>query len=227
MRVLTYNIHDCVGRDSILSPQRVLKVIRQVDADAVALQEVHDDPSNQEFLSALPHTQYNSIIYGETMRKAVGPYGNLLLTRHPTDSIERHNISVDRVEPRGAITASMRTESGVVKIVATHLGLMASERRQQWEQILRLCEQRERGEHSSILLGDVNEWLPVSRTLRAVRARATACSKLKTFPMRLPLFALDRIILFGKNAEVTFSIPDIPEARVASDHLPLVADIRF
>lgn len=227
MRVLTYNVHGCVGRDGVLSPQRILDVIRRVDADVVALQEVEADSANRELLASLPQTSYESIIYGETMRKALGPYGNLLLTRDPADYVERHNISVEGVEPRGAISASVRSESGPVKFVATHLGLRAGERRQQWETISGLCEQRAHGEQASVLLGDLNEWFPWSRALLAARARAVSSSNLKTFPMRLPLFALDRIFLFGTQARVAFSIPDFPQALVASDHLPLVADISF
>lgn len=106
MRILTYNVHGCIGRDGRDDPDRILDVIRQADADIVGLQEVHsDDALDRDFLRKLEHFPYHAVIYGKTMRKPNAEYGNVLLLREPPLKIERIELPSVKGEPRGAIIA--------------------------------------------------------------------------------------------------------------------------
>jgi endonuclease/exonuclease/phosphatase family metal-dependent hydrolase len=225
MRILTYNIHGCVGSDRRDVPERVLRVIQEVDADVVALQEVDDDREGRLFISELRKMNYASMVYSPTMTKPTGHYGNLLMTRKKSERIEQHLISVKGFEPRGVIAATTSGVVGRVRIVATHLGLKMSERRWQWRQLFDLCQPVD-GEKTAVLMGDFNEWLPFGSNLRRAERAALNTSRLRTFPVRWPIFALDRIFVFGSASQVEFFVPRVTGFREASDHLPLVADLQ-
>ena len=82
LTALTYNIHGCVGRGGRYDSAAILDVLRAADADIVALQEVEDDDRrDRSFLHALGELGYPTLIYGSTLRRAGGRYGNLLLSR--------------------------------------------------------------------------------------------------------------------------------------------------
>ena len=225
MRLLTYNIHGCVGRDGRDVPERVLRVISEINADVIALQEVDDDREGRYFLSELRKMDYASMIYAPTMVKPTGHYGNLLMTRNKAERVEQHVISVGGLEPRGLIAATTASVIGRSRIAATHLGLRTSERRQQWRKLLTLSQPLA-GENIVVLMGDFNEWLPFGRYLRHAERTFGCVSRLRTFPVRWPLFALDRIFVFGRTSHVEFTVPRVTNYREASDHLPLVADLR-
>ena len=40
MRIVTYNVHKCRGLDRRVRPARIVSVLRDLDADIIALQEV-------------------------------------------------------------------------------------------------------------------------------------------------------------------------------------------
>lgn len=225
MRFLSYNIHGCVGRDGKQDADRVLDVIQQVDADVIALQEVDDDREGLVFISKLHQLGYGSILYGPTMRKPEGDYGNLLMTRSTADRVGRYEINVDGSEPRGIITASTQGDIGRVRIVATHLGLGIAERRMQWAKLLEQFKM-EHDESCAVMMGDFNEWLPWGRSIRNAKAMASHVSALNTFPVGWPVFALDRIFVLGQAPRVKFYLPKSVEARTASDHRPLMADLQ-
>jgi len=226
MRLLTYNIHGCVGTDGRDMPDRVLRVIREVDADVIALQEVDDDREGRHFISELAKMNYASMIYSPTMMKPTGQYGNLLMTRSHSEQVGHYPIGVKNLEPRGVIAATTNVGIDRLRIVVTHLGLRMSERRWQWRQLFKLSQLVSGNrENIAVLMGDFNEWLPFGRALRLAGRTASHVSQLRTFPARRPLFALDRIFVFGTVAQVEFTVPRVTDVRQASDHLPLVADL--
>jgi len=225
MRLLSYNIHGCVGRDGVEDPERILRVLRDADADVVALQEVDDkDAEDQTVLRGLEAMGGAEVIYGPTLRKDSGPYGNVLMSRYPVRSFERIDLSVATVEPRGAIRALLETPRGLVRVTATHLGLGRRERR---KQIVRLLEGgAEEVVAADVLLGDLNEWNRLSGNLGQLARAYPVRSRMATFPARRPLFALDRICLRGVDAaEVRFSRIDTPVGRRASDHRAVLAEV--
>jgi endonuclease/exonuclease/phosphatase family metal-dependent hydrolase len=76
-----------------------------------------------------------------------------------------------------------------------------------------------------VVLGDINEWLPLSRPLRWLNALLGHSPRERTFPSRWPLFALDRVWVRPRHALLAFGAHHSPLAVQASDHLPVKAII--
>ena len=219
--VATYNVHRCVGRDGRFDPERTLAVLRELDADAVALQELQWRPDDaMHLLQELALKLGYAALAGPTLLRADGHYGNAVLTRLPLLDTATVDLSVPGREPRGALLALLETPAGPLRLIATHLGLRPYERRLQMRRLLALPRERAA---ATVLLGDLNEWFLWGRPLRWLHARFGHTPAPPSFPARRPLLALDRIwveprsILRGLHAHAS------PLARVASDHLPLRA----
>lgn len=225
-RMATYNIHRCIGCDGKASPQRVAEVLRAIDADVVALQEVAYDPTRPgDVLQFLAEAAGAEAVAGPTLLEAKGRYGNALLTRTPPRWVRRVDISVPGREPRGILQVSLELPWGPVSVLTTHLGLSIEERRRQMDWIVTMLKQT--GSETLIVMGDFNEWLPWGRPLRRV---ATVCDAPDfpapaTFPSRRPFLALDRIWVRSDRPLTSLRVFKESPAPMASDHLPLVADL--
>jgi len=227
VRFLSYNIHGCVGTDGKENPERVLEVIRESNADVVALQEVHSsDEQDRDFLRMLEALPYQSVIYGKTMRKPDADYGNLLLTRERPANTETNELPSAGGELRGAIIADILLEGRSVRVINTHLGLKASHRRNELPGIVKYLS-KTKGNSACVLIGDLNEWLPWRPYCRILRSRFDHFSRVRTFPSSFPVFALDRIAVMGKIEAIRFSAGRSPLAQKASDHLPLICDLEW
>ena len=219
--VATYNVHRCTGGDGTFDPERTLAVLRELDADVVALQELQWRPGDaihllEEFAQSLGYTA----LAGPTLLRADGHYGNAVLTRLPVRDSVRIDLSVPGREPRGALNALLETPTGPLRLIATHLGLRPYERRMQMRRLLIL----DRGQASAtVLLGDLNEWFLWGRPLRWLRARFGRTPSPPSFPARWPLLALDRIWVEPRLSLHQLGAHASPLARTASDHLPLRA----
>jgi endonuclease/exonuclease/phosphatase family metal-dependent hydrolase len=226
MRIVTYNIHRTVGSDGCPDATRISTVLKEIDADLIALQEVgyrHDDPAH--LLNALSDALAVSVIEGVTLLDERGHYGNAVLTRLPVAAIRRHDISVAGREQRGVIDLHLNTQGVALQVMATHLGLRAYERRFQVERLISLLDASTAG--VKILLGDFNEWFPWSGTLRRLRRTFGRLPAVPTFPARSPILALDRIGVQPASVIANVYAYRSPLARSASDHLPLVAELNL
>ncbi len=223
-RIATYNLHRCVGRDGIENPKRIATVLREINADIIALQEVTSQPEiADDVLATLAAATGMKSIEGFTLTTTGTRYGNALLSKLPVSAIKRYDISVKGKEPRGMIQANLNLDDQTVILWATHLGLGIRERYLQIEKLLKIVDGIE--SNSSVLLGDFNEWLSWSRPLRAIGKRFTTRQSPATFPSHRPLLKLDRIWVRPVGRLTTLHAHSTELSRVASDHLPLVADI--
>jgi endonuclease/exonuclease/phosphatase family metal-dependent hydrolase len=153
------------------------------------------------------------------MERQTGPFGNVLLTSGRVLDSRFLDLSVPGCEPRGAIDADLSIEGRTVRVIVTHLGLRAAERRYQ---VRRILEALSKGQtRFIILLGDINEWVLRSRPLRWLYARFGTPPAPRTFPSWLPLFALDRIWVLPRPVLVGVRAHATPLTRIASDHLPV------
>src|SRR4051794_2539698 len=102
IRVASYNVHGGVGTDGIFRPDRVARVVAELGADVVGLQEVRLGPGSFEMLETLVRLTGMQTISGPTLIRPVqGEYGNALLTRHKVVSVRQLDLRVTGREPRG------------------------------------------------------------------------------------------------------------------------------
>lgn len=227
IRLLSYNIHGCIGTDRRYDAKRILRVLRRVDADVVALQEVYDERNFLDQLRALP---YPHILYGPTLtHQTRGQYGNILLSKWPVTHHERIDISVTGNEPRGAIRAHIKTPHRTLDLTATHLGLGAKERIQQiatllqhWSHAILDSPQG----HAFVFMGDLNEWIPQSRLIENLSETIGFTTPQATFPAIHPALALDQIFVRPARVLDQRQAIDTALTRLASDHLPIFADLQ-
>ena len=224
LRLASYNVHRAIGRDRRAEPARILGVLREIDADVVALQEVEAHHSGGDMLAWLAAETGMRAIAGTTLLRHDGHYGNGILTRCEIKAAQLVDLSFRNREPRGAIAADLRLNgSGTLRVVATHLGLRPAERREQVERLVQLFTWDE--QDRSVLMGDLNEWFLWGRPLKHLHRYFAATPAVATFPSRRPIFALDRLWTHPGSILRELKAHDSALARVASDHLPLVATL--
>lgn len=223
LRIMTWNIHGCVGVDRRRDPARVAALIAAVAPDVVALQEIDIRPGHGDPVPLLERIaevagQHRSVTY--TIEVDERSYGIALFSRWPIASADWHDLAFKRREPRRAIDATIAAPCGPVRVVATHFGLAARERDQQIAR-LRLAIGRPVSE-PTLLLGDFNDWRLPGAVGRLFGGDFPGVFAPRSFPSRLPVFPLDRIF-----ASSHFDLKPLIENRpwIASDHRAVVADV--
>jgi endonuclease/exonuclease/phosphatase family metal-dependent hydrolase len=232
VRVATYNIHTCIGVDRRYDPGRIGAVLREIDADIVSLQEVDARRRSDRYADQwayLGEVTGRRVVTGTGIREHRGRFGNAILTRFPVLAARAIDLTVAGYEPRGAIDADLLIGDHVLRVIATHFGLHATERRLQANRLMAvlgepLAENR-RAAHAVLLMGDLNEWRGRSGAIRSLDRRLGPSAAARTFPSWLPVLALDRIYADGPAALHDVYVYRSPLARLASDHLPLVGNL--
>lgn len=225
LKFATYNIHRCIGRDKAADPGRIAAVLREMNADVVALQEVATPPdASGRVLDILANVIDGVAVEGMTLWDHRGIYGNALISRMPVTTVHRLDLSVAKREPRGAIDVNLDAGNKSVRVVTAHLGLRSWERRYQVERILPLLTEADAAD-VTVLLGDLNLWNRWSRPLQWLNQVFNTTPAPPTFPSRRPMLALDRLWIRPRNRLISLHPHRSPLARMASDHLPLVAEI--
>jgi endonuclease/exonuclease/phosphatase family metal-dependent hydrolase len=221
--VATYNIHRAVGGDGVFDPGRIVGVLGELDAHLVALQEVQRGAAGRDLVHLCCDRLGAEWVSGATMLRRDAEYGNILLSRYPVLSVERLDLSVPPHEPRGALDVVVDCGGWRLRVLATHLGLRPYERRRQVRRLLAALDARE--ELPTVLMGDLNEWFLWGRPLRWLHVQFRRTPAPATFPARLPMFALDRLWVRPRGLLERLEVHASPLARIASDHLPLVATL--
>jgi len=229
LTLATYNIHSCFGLDRRFDPDRVAEVIRELNADIVALQEVDAQHGVRGFVDQwafLADATGYACVPGISLRTHRKVFGNALLTRLPTARTRLHDISVKDWEPRGVIDVDIEIAGGLLRVLATHLGLRATERRQQSARIAEIAG-ADGGAVGTVLLGDMNDWRPRSPSIRRITGLFDQAQRVFSYPSRLPLLPLDRVLGMGniRLGDVTAHRSRL--ARLASDHLPITARLSW
>lgn len=235
LRVTTYNVHKCRGLDGRVRPARIAKVIREVGADVVALQEVvcvtggRPEEDQPRFLAQELGVE---TYFGAVRGHRGGRYGNLVLSTLPLGPGRLYDLSVAGREERGCLRVAVRLGDGTtLHVFNVHLGTSVAERGEQGPRLLEAVVRTSTDlAGPRVLLGDFNDWGSLFVSLlaahfRGVDLRAHLGSR-RTYPGLLPLFNLDHIY-YDEGLELTrLRLHRTPTALVASDHLPLVADLR-
>ncbi len=215
LRIASYNVHGCVGGDGREDARRVAGVIAEVGCDTIGLQEVHRlDVLERELgmtaVAGAPHVWHRRHV------------GNALLTRRKVLAVRHHEYGGKCSEPRSALDVDLELGGHPVRVIVTHLGLAPAERRNQVRSLLQLIKATPLHERV-VVLGDINEWLPLGRPLRWLHALLGHSPAERSFPARWPLFALDRVWVRPRHALLAFGVHRSPAAACASDHLPVKA----
>ncbi|MBF0392420.1 MAG: endonuclease/exonuclease/phosphatase family protein [Alphaproteobacteria bacterium] len=228
LAALSYNIHSCVGTDRHYRPDRVVELVRSLNCDVVGLQEVDlraraEDREQIDFIADRLGMQ---AVSGPNMVDHRGHFGNALLTRLPVRSVRRTDLSVGGAEPRGMINAVLELDGLLFRAVVAHLGLGAAERREQVRRLLQVLDEGA-SDLPTLVMGDFNEWKPNGGALRGIDRRFGQSLAPRTFPSRFPLLPLDRIWVWPRAGLKRISVHGEAAARVASDHLPVRAEVAW
>ncbi len=226
--VASYNIHRGVGLDRRLDVDRIARVIGEIGPDLVGLQEVvrEDGTAHADQALYLGARLDMTVVMGETRRWGSGTYGNAVLTRLPVLSTLRCDLSFHGREPRGCLRVDVGVDATALHVFNCHFGLAFRERRAQLALLHGFLKAADCA-GPRLLLGDFNEWHPgpVTRGLR--REFSSPMRRMRrTHPAWLPLFRLDRIYWDVELQGEEFHVHGSRLARVASDHLPVVARLR-
>jgi endonuclease/exonuclease/phosphatase family metal-dependent hydrolase len=216
LRVASYNVHGCRGSDGKKDASRIAAVIEETGCDTVGLQE---SDSELDFIAERTGMQ---AIPGLTLLRHDGHYGNALLTRRKVLAVRRVGFTYAGREPRNALDVDLEVGGETVRIIVTHLGLWPAERRSQVQQILKLVKHTPLSERI-IVLGDINEWLPLGRPLRWLNGLFGHSIVERSFPSRWPILALDRAWVRPRQSLLALKAHRTPLAAIASDHLPVKA----
>jgi endonuclease/exonuclease/phosphatase family metal-dependent hydrolase len=239
MRLVTYNIRRCLGTDGQSSPKRIADVIAECDADIVALQEVDVGrlrSGNMDQAHEIgTHLGASAIHFHPALQIEDELYGDAILTRASSrlkkvGLLPRGGI-FRPAEPRGALWIEVELGGTAIQVVNTHLGLRRRERRAQAEALFSDEWLGHPGcSAPCILAGDLNS-LPggvvyrrCSSVLRDVQA-GTRTRPAPTFPSWRPLLRIDHIFVSNDIAIREATVWRSHLARIASDHLPLVAEL--
>jgi endonuclease/exonuclease/phosphatase family metal-dependent hydrolase len=224
LRIVSYNVHACVGSDGRFAPERIADLLAALDADFVALQEVEDRDVGGTPVSAFLARRLGMHAYpGPTLERRDADYGNLLLAKPEATAVTRHEISVPGREPRGIIEADFRAHDVTLRLFVTHLGLSGAERKKQLDLLLTVIGRE--GADVLVLAADFNEWAPAAGLHRKLGRHFGTSTRHKTFPAPLPVLSLDRIYVSPKQALKSSRAERSTLARNASDHLPVVCDL--
>ncbi len=237
LRVATYNVHRCRGLDRRVRPARIVKVLRELDADIIALQEVWSregpSPDADQVRFIAEELGLNSSL-GENRRLRGAAYGNVVLSRFPVNLARNYDITVKGCERRGCLRVDIcLNDSEVLHIFNVHLGTALLERRAQGRKLIAadiLANDELQGPR--VVLGDFNEWTRglVSRLMAAHFESPDIRRHLRrsrTYPGVLPFMHLDHIYFDRHLILEKLILHRSRTALMASDHLPLVADFGF
>lgn len=225
-RIASYNIRKAVGLDWRRDGLRIAKVLQEIDADIVVLQEADKRLGNRPGVLPARHlSQELGYAFADlsTSPASHGWHGNALLFR-PAQFAPRQarRLNLPRFEPRGAVSVLFETPQ--VEIVGVHLGLTPGMRR---KQIAALRDLISKAAHPVVIAGDFNSALRKSTLDALFGPRATSVSPGQSFHATRPFAALDRFVLANGAQEIESAVHHSALSRLASDHLPIVMDVHL
>ena len=222
LRVATYNVHRCRGLDGRTNPVRI--------ADVVALQEVIGaGPSSSGHAEQLGAQLGMGWVMAPTRHVRKSIFGNVVLSRLPIRHHAQYDLSWKTCEPRCCQHADIAIGDDTLHLYNVHLGTAFRERRYQAGRLSAIVHDRRVGQ-PKIVLGDFNEWMRglatqmLSERLQSIDLRGQLRRR-RTYPGVFPVLHLDHIYYDGSVEVVKLELPRTRLSLMASDHLPLVAEL--
>ena len=242
----SYNMHKAVGLDGRRDPNRVLKVLQEIGADVVALQEADKRIGGRG--STVPHElidshgMYKPVHFGVRHKRMfdkarrhadrllnlntrnIGWHGNAILVKRHIGVLGCAALDLPTLEPRGAVIAELLINGAALRVVGMHLDLSGLWRKRQIRAILDAVAARPQ-KMPTILMGDTNEWRSIAGCLNELEPAFHIAPTGASFHARHPVAQLDRIIV-GRELNIEAAgVHSSPAARRASDHLPIWARV--
>ncbi|EIZ80788.1 metal-dependent hydrolase [Novosphingobium sp. Rr 2-17] len=227
IKVASYNIHKAVGLDRRRDPDRILTVLKEIDADVVALQEC--DRRFGRRMAVLPldaiqaSTDYVPVPLS-MKPDSLGWHGNALLVRKGIALVEAAPVPLPVLEPRGAIRADLDAGGYRFRVIGMHLDLSGLRRRHQIDSVVAHCAGCA-ASMPTVLMGDLNEWAPRGGCFRAFDSQWRVLTPGRSFPSRRPIAQLDRIIVSREWGVLGTNVHHSPLSAIGSDHLPVFASL--
>lgn len=223
-KVLCYNTHNCVGLDGEFSCERIAKIISEVDADAVAVQELDSMTTRHpgvDVLSELAKHTGMHAVYAPTIDYRGGKYGIGMLTKQKPLSYRQVPLPC-RSEPRALLIVEMEE----YYYCCTHLSLHEEDRVTSAGIIV---EELSKLDKPALIAGDFNAD-PTSEFMKIMGEHFHVFKKTDgegfTFRADKPFSEIDYICLFtDKGAKAEVASHTVINAPVESDHRPIVADV--
>ena len=242
--VASYNMRKAIGLDRRRDPGRVLEVLKEIDADVVALQEADKRMGGRG--AAVPHELinthglYRAVHFGVKHRRRLekarshaerllkidtrnlGWHGNALLVKPHVEVLDVAALQLPTLEPRGAVMAELMVGDQPFRVVGLHLDLSGLWRRRQMRAILDAIERRPQN-MPTVLMGDTNEWRTAAGCMAELNGSYRVAPTGPSFHSRRPIAPLDRIIVDQRVGIEAAGVHASASARRASDHLPIWA----
>jgi len=226
IKVASYNMRKGIGTDRRRRPDRILEVLREIDADIVCLQEADRRFGARAQVighDLLDETPWRAVPFG-TRAASMGWHGNAILVRREAEVVDQEPIFLPALEPRGAVMADVRLNEDLLRIVGMHLDLSGLWRRRQAHAIM---------SHvavstvplPTVMMGDLNEWSAATGAMRDFRRGYIVADTGPSFHARRPVARLDKIMVSPELRIVACGVHDSAISRTASDHLPIWATL--
>ncbi len=240
-RILSYNVHRCVGVDRILDVGRIADVIAAQAPDIVALQEIDVGRARTGGIDQahqLAQRLGMAFHFNAALRIEQEQYGDAILTALPERLIKAGALPghprLSRLEPRGALWVAVTIAGVELQVINTHLGLVP---REQWRQSEALAGPdwlgAAVGAKAVILIGDFNAtprtraYRTLTAQLKEARRAAPRPTRTPTFPSTMPVLAIDHAFVGSGIVIEAVRTPLDSISRLASDHLPLIVDFHL
>jgi endonuclease/exonuclease/phosphatase family metal-dependent hydrolase len=224
----SYNIHKGFGVDGRRDADRIISVLRELQADVIALQECDYRFGERESVlpkAMLDDTPWRAAPVAKRPR-SLGWHGNALLVRRDIEIVEAHPLDLPTLEPRGAVRADLVIDGKPLRVLGMHLDLSGLLRRDQIRAILRHCDACETA-CPTVMMGDFNQWGRANGVLREFTGAWRALATGNSFPSRRPIAPLDRIVHSPHWTCREAGVHHSALAAVASDHLPIRATLEL
>jgi len=231
IRVVTYNVHRCRGLDRRTVPSRTAEVLAEVDADVIALQEVVGaGPMSAGHAEEIGAALGIGWVMSPTRQLRGHQFGNVVMSRFPVRHHTGYDLSWKTCEARCCQRVDLDVHGQTFHVYNVHLGTALLERRYQAGRLAAFVHDH-RVTGPKVVLGDFNEWTKGLATTMLTQSLKSIdllphLKRRRTYPGFLPVLHLDHIYYEGDVEVLSVSLPRTRKALVASDHLPLVADLR-
>ena len=227
VRVLAYNIKHGRGNDGKVDLERVARVMRRLNPDVVALQEIDNKASRSgnvdeaKRLSELTGLHHHA--FGRFMDFQGGGYGMAIVSRYPLKDVTDLRLP-DGVEPRTSLVATVATPSPF-RLASVHFYATEKQRLDQAKALLEFLNER-RG-LPCVIAGDFNSKpnSPVLELFDDWKVPDKGDDPF-TFSSDKPRVEIDFIMHRPKAAFQVREI-DVIDEPVASDHRPVTVDLTF